>query len=129
MNFIWRLLLLLVKHQAKLRFLAQAKKTGTLAYLRALQGTRRVMVAVLLAFLMLQFMVLAAFGALITGIMLWDADQHFKLQILFAAFLGIAGLPALVLSVLFSERLWYKISGAEKLVENVRERENFRDAA
>lgn len=120
-----------LRHQAKLRIVAQAKKTGTLAYLRAVQGTRRAMAAALLAFFMLQFMVLAAFGALITGFMLWEADQYFKLQILFAIFLAVAGIPALVLAVLFSERLWYKFSGAKKMVDGLRkeDRDELRDAA
>jgi len=79
-----------------------------------------VIVAALLAFIFLQFMVLAGFGALVTGFMLWEADYTFKLQILFSIFLALAGLPALGLAVIFSERLWYKASGAEKLVEQIR---------
>ena len=120
---------MLVRHQAKLRILAQAKKTGTLAYLRALQGSRRIMIALLAVYLMLQFMVVAAVGALVTGFMLWEAEQTFKLQILFGIFLGMSALPALLLMIVFSERLWYKLSGAEKLVEQVREPGQFRDAA
>src|SRR5690606_25698627 len=99
------------------------KKTGTLAYLRALQGSRLVLVAGLLAFFILQFMILAAFGALITGFMLWDQDQGFKLQILFGIFTGMFALPALVLAIVLSERFWYKYSGAAKLVEEIRDAE------
>lgn len=120
MHFIWRLLLSLIRHQAKLRFLAEAKKTGTIAYLRAVNGSRRFLIGALAAFLLLQFMVLAGFGALVTGFMLWEADQTLKLQILFAIFVGLFGIPALLLAFLFSERLWYKASGAEKLVNALR---------
>lgn len=82
----------------------------------------------LAAFLMLQIMVLAGFGTLITGFMLWDTDQTFKLQLLFGIFLGLCGLPALALAVLFSERLWYKLSGAEKLVAQVLEQDQNSEA-
>lgn len=119
MQLLGRLVFLLIRHQAKLRFLAKAQKTGTLAYLRVLKGSRRVLMALLGAFLMLQIMVLAAFGSLVTGFLLWDAEPHFKLQILFGIFLALCGLPVLVLGFLFSERLWYKVSGAEKLVAHV----------
>jgi len=120
LNFVLRLILMLAGHHAKMRFLREAKKMGTLAYLRALQGSRRLAIAALGAFLVLQFMVLAAFGALVTGFMLWDQDYTFKLQVLFAIFAGMFALPASLLVILFSERLWYRASGAEKLVDDLR---------
>lgn len=120
MHILRRLLLSLIRHQAKLRFLNEVKKTGTIAYLRAVNGSRRFLIGALAAFVLLQFMVLAGFGALVTGFMLWEADQTLKLQILFAIFLGMFGIPALLIVFLFSEKLWYKASGAEKLVNAIR---------
>jgi hypothetical protein len=111
---------MLIRHEAKLRFVAKAKKTGTIAYLRAVNGSRRLLIGVLVAFILLQSMVLAGFGALITGFMLWEADQTLKLQVLFTIFMGMFTIPALMLFILFSEKLWYKASGAEKLVNDLR---------
>ena len=128
MNLLWRLLLMLIRHQAKLRFLSEAKRKGTLAYLRALQGARRALIGLVLVIVMFQVMVLAGFGALLTGFTLWEADYTFKLQILFAVFLALAGLPALGLAILCSERIWYKASGAEKMVDRLRQDEQ-REAA
>jgi hypothetical protein len=123
LNLIWRLLFTLIRHQAKLRFLSEAKRKGTLAYLRALQGARWVLIGLIMVVVLFQVMVLAGFGALITGFMLWETDYTFKLQILFAAFLALSGLPALGLAILCSERMWYKASGAEKMVERLRQDE------
>ncbi len=119
---------MLLRHQAKLRFLAEAKRKGTLAYLRALQGARRALIGLVLVIVMFQVMVLAGFGALITAFMLWETDYAFKLQILFAVFLALSGLPALGLAILCSERMWYKASGAQKMVENLSKDEQ-REAA
>jgi hypothetical protein len=119
LRFIWRLVLMLIRHQAKLRLLTEVKKKGAIAYLRAVNGSRRFLIGALVAFILLQFMVLAGFGALITGFMLWEADHALKLQILFGVFVGLFSVPALFLSFLFSERLWYKASGAEKIIDAV----------
>lgn len=120
MNFILRLIFMLIGHQAKLRLLREAKKTGVVAYLRVLQSSRYVLVAGLLAFLMLQFMVLAAFGAIVAGVMLLDQDFKLKLEILFWFFTAMFTLPALALAIVFSERVWYRYSGAQKMVEDLR---------
>lgn len=119
MGLIARIILMLINHQAKLRFLAKAKKTGTLAYLKALQGSRRVLILLLGAFMFVQVMLMAGFGALITGFMLWDYE--YKLQVLFAIFLALFMVPFALLAFMFSEAVWYKYSGAKKLVEDIRQ--------
>lgn len=119
---------MVLKHRAKLRVVSKVRRAGVLAYLRAVQGSRYALIAALSAFLILQCMVMAAFGALITGFMLWDEDPTFKLQILFGIFTAMFALPALALLYILSERKWYKLSGAEKLVEEF-QRENEKKAA
>ncbi len=111
---------MILGQQAKKGVLRQAKRTGLLAYLRVLRGTRRFLILSLATFLILQFMVLAAFGALVTGFMLWDHDFAAKIEILFYVFLGMFSLPAIALLVLFSERIWYKASGAARIVDSLR---------
>lgn len=120
MNGILRFLLIAFGHHAKLRLLSQAKRTGTLAYLRVLQATRRILAGSLAAFFVLQFMVLSFAGALVTGVWLLDLDTQLKLQILFGVFCAGFGLPFLALAIGLSERVWYKASGAQKIVEDLR---------
>lgn len=111
---------MVVRQYGKARLLSEARKRGTLTYLRTVQTVRRLLLAALIGLLVLQAMIMAAFGALVTGFMLWDADHALKLQILFGIFLGITLVPLGILVVLFSERLWYRLSGAERMVENLR---------
>jgi hypothetical protein len=128
LKLIWRLILMFLRHRAKMMVVAKAKKAGTLAYLRAVQGSRRALMLALAAFLLLQTMLLAGFGALVTGFMIWDTDPAFKWPLLFGIFLGMFALPALALVVLFSERLWYRASGAKKMVDSLGEHQQ-REAA
>jgi hypothetical protein len=86
-----------------------------------MQGTRHALLAALLTFFFLQTIVFAAGGALVTGFWLWDYDLHLKLQLAFGICLGMFFLPVLLLAVIFSERLWYRVSGAEKMVNEILE--------
>ena len=119
MNWIFRILFFLIGQRAKVQIIHEAKKHGVLAYLRILHGSRRVLMVALAAFLILQLMLLSLVGALVTGFMLWDTDFQFKMQVLFGVFLALFALPFLGLLVLFSERLSYKASGAQKMVEDL----------
>jgi len=119
LNWIWRLLWLFVRERAKRDIVNTARRRGTLAYLRAVQGTRRGLMALLLSFVVLHVMILGFIGSLVTGLWLWNADFEFKVQILFGVFLGLWTLPAILLFVLFSERLWYRVSGAEKMMRDL----------
>lgn len=126
MNLIVRLILFVIGHQAKLRVIKEAKRHGVVAYMKALQGTRRGLIAALAAFFILQLMLLSFVGALVTGLLLWEAEIELKMQILFGVFLSLFALPFLGLVVLFNERLWYKVSGAQKMVEDLRARRDSR---
>lgn len=112
-----RLAMLFLGQQVQNRMMDQAKRQGVLAYLQVMQTSRRVIVLTLLAFLILQSMVIAGFGALITGFMIWNYED--KLPVLFGIFLGMCLLPLIVLMILASERVWYKATGAQKLVEDL----------
>ncbi len=57
-------------------------------------------------------MVLSGFGALVTGFILWDHDFAGKMEILFWIFVGLFSVPTILLTILLSERAWYKVSGA-----------------
>ncbi|MBX3020735.1 MAG: hypothetical protein KF799_03595 [Bdellovibrionales bacterium] len=122
MKWILRLIFFLIGQRAKIEAMREAKRYGVIAYMRALQGTRRVLILALLAFLVLQLMLISLVGALVVGFQLWNEEPHFKMQVLFGVFATLFTLPALGLCVVFSERVWYKLSGAEKMVNDVQSR-------
>jgi hypothetical protein len=127
LNWIWRLLFFFIGQRAKFRLLRTLKKQGVLAYLRALQGTRRALMLVVALLAVLQLMTLALAGAIVCGFLLWNADFEFKLEVLLGTCLTLFAIPALGLAVLFSQRLWYKASGAKGMVEALQKKGQARD--
>ena len=119
MNWILRLLWLAAGNYMQNKVVDHAKRKALVAYIQVLASSRRLVIVALLAFFILNAMTLAFFGALVSGILLWEQDFEFKMQVLFGLCLGIMALPALGLLVVLSERLWYKASGAEKMFEDV----------
>lgn len=119
MKWILRLGWLFLGQHLQNRAVDHAKRQGVKAYLQVLQASRRMLVLTLAGFIVLQTMILAGFGALVTGMLLWDHDLQGKLQILFGVFMGMTVLPFLALLILASERVWYKASGAEKMVNGL----------
>jgi hypothetical protein len=106
--------------EVKKTVVREVKRKGVIAYLRTLQGARRFVILCLAAFLVLQVMIFSGFGALVTGFLLWDYDFAAKIEILFGVFLGLFAFPFIAFLVICSERFWYKASGAERLVESLR---------
>lgn len=129
MTWIWRILFFVAGEYLKGQLVTRAKRKGVIAYLHALQGTRRAVVIALAAFFIFHGILLAGFGALVTGMMLLNLEQRTMLEILFSIFLAMFLLPLLALMWAMSERLWYKASGAEKMVEEVTGHKEERKAA
>lgn len=119
MNWIFRFLFMIIGAQVKKSVVHEAKRKGVVAYLRVLQGSRLFFVVCLAAFLILQAMMISFFGLLVTGLLLWDHDFAAKIEILFYIFLALFSVPFLVLIVITSERFWYKMSGAARLVDDL----------
>jgi len=120
LNWLVRLILTLFGQHLKLKLVYEAKRKGLAAYMRAIQGTRRLMILVLVGALMLQLMMLSAVGALVTGFLLWDHDFQAKIEILFWIFSAMFAVPAGLLTAIFSERLWYKASGAKRMMDELK---------
>ncbi len=118
MSWLFRLIWIFWGKQALVR---EYKRRSLAVYLRAIRATRLSLIGVLLTFLILQLMMLAGVGALVTGFMLWNQDFHSKLQILFYIFAGAFGIPAVTLMILLSERLWFRVSGASKMMEDLKD--------
>jgi hypothetical protein len=115
LRLFWYFAARYIKGQAVLR----AKRKGLIAYINALQGVRRVLLAALLGFFVLQTIVFAGIGALVTGVLLLNLDPRTTLIVLCSVFTAAFLIPVIALAILFSERFWYKMSGAEKMVEEL----------
>lgn len=119
MTWVLRLLWFLFGDEAKRKVVNSAKRKGVLAYLKALQVGRRAFLVAVLCIMFLQLTVFAGVGALITGILLWDADFQFKMEVLFWICIGALVVPGVLIGILLSERLWYRFSGAEKMLQDL----------
>lgn len=119
MKLILRLLLQWLGHRAKRGAVREAKRRGVRFYLRAVDGTRRAIALALIAFFCLQTMTLAFAGAVTAGVFLIDADLDLRLRILFFTCLALFLVPALALAYVLSARVWFKHSGAAKMVEDL----------
>jgi hypothetical protein len=120
LTWFWRILLYFGGEYLKGQIVTRAKKRGVIAYLHALQGTRRVLAFVVAAVFIFQAVVLAGFGVLVTGMMLMELNPRTMLWVLFGVFTAMFLVPVLAIIFTLNERVWYKFSGAEKMVEDLR---------
>ena len=120
MSVILQIVWLIIGHRAKIRAVREAKRHGIIAYLKVLQGSRRALAGVFAAFFILQLMMLSFVGAIVSGVWLLEYDLSTKLWILFGVFSSLFALPALAILIALNERVWYKASGAAKIVEDLR---------
>lgn len=90
---------------------------GILFYLKALRAVRGGTLGALIVFLFLQTMMLSFLGLVTVGVFLTIEDQHTRLMILLGVFGTLFIVPFIGVAALFSEKLWYRASGAEKMVE------------
>lgn len=97
----------------------QVKKKATLIYLKTLQAMRRSLVAALAVFCILQLMIFGFLGAVVTSIWLLPHDVNTKLYFLLSFFAVIFILPFVALCFALSERLWFRLSGAEKILKEI----------
>ncbi|MBS1971312.1 MAG: hypothetical protein JSU04_13470 [Bdellovibrionales bacterium] len=97
------------------------RKKGVLAYLRALQVLRKSLAGSVLLFVFLQLMVVGFIGSIVVGVFLIPQDLEVRLWILLGVFGVFFLLPFVILLFIFSERVWYRLSGAEKMVAELRE--------
>lgn len=97
----------------------RVKKKAILIYLKTLQAMRRSLMLSLMIFCFIQLMVFGFLGAAVTAIWLLPQDTNTKLYILLAFFAFLFFIPFIVLCYVLSERLWFRLSGAEKLLKEV----------
>lgn len=97
----------------------QYKRQGVLAYLRGLQAAKRGLSAVVLVLMLMQTAVIGVTGILISAVFLYTKDECLRLWLVLGIFalLGICSL--LAIGYLLSDRLWYRLSGANNLVNEL----------
>ena len=119
MSLLLRIVWLIIGHRAKLKMVTEAKRHGVIAYLKLLQGSRHALIGLLVVGFVLQLMILSFVGVLVTGVWLLELETQTKLFVLFGVFASLFCIPAALLAYVLSERVWYKASGAEKIVESL----------
>jgi hypothetical protein len=112
LNLIWLI--------ARTYFLNQAvnrlKVKGTLIYLRFLQGVRQTLRGAIAIFVVLQLMVMGFIGCIVSGVLLIPINTETKLWIFFGLSAAFFVIPLAFLLFVFSEKLWFKMSGAQEIV-------------
>lgn len=122
---VWFFLRRYIEGQA----ITRAKRQGVIAYIRAVQGTRRTLLTLVITFFAFNLTILSGVGALVTGMFLLNLETRTILTVLFGIFAFLFFVPIIFLCLAFSERAWYRYSGAEKMVENLRADESGDQAA
>ncbi|MCM0605986.1 MAG: hypothetical protein KA715_07835 [Xanthomonadaceae bacterium] len=90
---------------------------GILFYLKALRALRGGVQGSLIVFHFLQTIMLSFLCAVTAEVFLAVEDQHTRLLMLLGFFSFLFVIPFIGVAALFSEKLWYRASGAEKMVE------------
>lgn len=119
MSWIRTILLNLIRMWTGRLALSHLKRRSLLVYLRTLQAVRRSLLAAVVFACCLQLLVIGAVGTFVTGVLLTDQEWATKLWILFGGFATLLALPAVALTILLSERVWFKASGAGKLFSDI----------
>lgn len=119
MDFLKRLLIQLFRAFVYREAARSLQKRSVLMYLKTLQVLRKALAGSIFLFLFLQLMFVGFIGTVVVGIMLLPQDLELRLWILLGIFGTFLVLPMICLMVLFSEKVWYQASGAEKMVNDL----------
>jgi len=120
MNVILNLLFIFVQNFFIKKALKSFQSKGILVYLNALQITRKSTIGAVFIISALQLIVWGICGSIGAGVFLLPYDLETKIWILFCISLGLFFIPALILIYVLSEKVWYKASGAEKVVASLK---------
>ena len=114
---------MILGQRAKKHLFRQVKRRGILTYLKLVQGSRRALLGALLALFAFQLMLLALVGTIVCAVLLWDADAQLKLEVLLGVSATFFLVPLAALAYAFSENFWFRASGAERMVTELRREE------
>ncbi|MBL7544649.1 MAG: hypothetical protein JNL11_12605 [Bdellovibrionaceae bacterium] len=113
---IFKIISIIFKIMERHWLVNETRKTGLLFYLKFLQATRKSLVGILFLFFAFQIFILASVGLVIAGLYLAPIEYETKMWILFYACLAIVFVFSFVLIYAFSEKTWFKYSGAKELL-------------
>lgn len=119
MDFLKHLLIQLFRAFVYREAARSLQKRSVLMYLKTLQMLRKALAGSIFLFLFLQLMFVGFIGTVVVAIMLLPQDLELRLWILFGVFGTFLVLPMICLMMLFSEKVWYQASGAEKMVNDL----------
>jgi hypothetical protein len=119
MAFLRDFLFMLVRSFLYKKAARSIRKKGVLTYLRALQIIRKSLAGSIFLFVFLQLMIVGLIGSIVVGVFLIPQDLEVRLWILLGVFGTFFLVPFTVLLFAFSERVWYRFSGAEKMVADL----------
>lgn len=98
----------------------RVQKKMLLIYLKTLRSMRTSLLVAFAAFFILQLMCMGFVGASVTAIWLYPtADLDSKLYLFLCFFIALFLVPALGLVILFSDRFWFRLSGAQKMMTDL----------
>ncbi len=95
----------------------RSKAKGIAVYLKALQGARRSLIFVAAVIVTLQLLLVGLFMALGAAVYLLPWSLEAKAYLVLGVGAALFLLPLGFLFYALSERVWYKASGAEEMVE------------
>jgi hypothetical protein len=91
---------------------------GVLAYLKAVEAVRRGVTGSILVLIFLQTMVIGLVGITIATVFLATEDNQSRLWILLGIFTFLFVVPLLAIGYMMSGKVWFRISGAERVLVN-----------
>ncbi len=119
MDWLLRFISFLIKTLFYQYTFRRVKRSGLLVYLKALQLIRKSLLLMVFLFFFFQMMIFGMIGMIVFGVWLWPTqDLELKLWVLFGISSFLFLLPVAGLLFAFSDRVWFKLSGAQKLVSN-----------
>lgn len=116
MPWLIELLSFFIKSFIYRKALSKARQKGLLFYLKTLQVVRKSIVLFLLAFALFQIMIFGLIGFIVAIIFLYPEEIQWKLWALLIVSGVLFFVPMTFLFIIFSERVWYKASGAENMM-------------
>lgn len=119
MSWVFEIASFLVRGFLYRQAVRQAEKKAILFLLKALQAARMSLAAALAVFFIIQLMIFGLVGAAIAGLWLTSWELETKLWVLFGVSITLFAVPLIGFFVFFSERVWYRLSGAQSLVDSL----------
>lgn len=105
--------------RAKIRALRKVKAKGIRVYLQVLQAVRRSAMVAIAALIILQLIGVGFAIMVAAGMFLLPLEFVQKMWILFGIGSVMFFVPVIALCYLLSQKLWYKASGAEQMVNDL----------